>query len=60
MEIFTNQKLLIIVLAEVKRAGLFDEKIGPEKDYQCYCGKYNKIRYKDIICEKCGVQVKKQ
>lgn len=43
-----------------ERYGLFDEKIfGPEKDYECYCGKYRRIRYKDIICEKCGVQVTK-
>ncbi|MBI1975691.1 MAG: DNA-directed RNA polymerase subunit beta' [Candidatus Vogelbacteria bacterium] len=41
-----------------ERAGLFDERIfGPEKDYECYCGKYRRIRYKDIICEKCGVEV---
>ncbi len=41
-----------------ERNGLFDERIfGPEKDYECYCGKYRRIRYKDIICEKCGVQV---
>ena len=41
-----------------ERRGLFDEKIfGPEKDYECYCGKYKRIRYKDIICEKCGVEV---
>ncbi len=41
-----------------ERGGLFDEKIfGPEKDYECYCGKYRRIRYKDIICEKCGVEV---
>ncbi len=41
-----------------ERGGLFDEKIfGPEKDYECYCGKYKRIRYKDIICEKCGVEV---
>lgn len=43
-----------------ERAGLFDEKIfGPEKDYECYCGKYRRIRYKDIVCEKCGVEVTK-
>jgi DNA-directed RNA polymerase subunit beta' len=43
-----------------ERSGLFDEKIfGPEKDYECYCGKYRRIRYKDIVCEKCGVQVTK-
>ncbi len=41
-----------------ERSGLFDERIfGPEKDYECYCGKYKRIRYKDIICEKCGVEV---
>src|SRR3989337_893427 len=41
-----------------ERGGLFDEKIcGPEKDFECYCGKYRRVRYKDIICEKCGVEV---
>lgn len=41
-----------------ERGGLFDERIfGPEKDYECYCGKYKRIRYRDIICEKCGVEV---
>jgi len=41
-----------------ERDGLFDERIfGPEKDYECYCGKYRRIRYKGIICEKCGVEV---
>ena len=41
-----------------ERFGLFDERIfGPEKDYECYCGKYRRIRYKGIICEKCGVEV---
>lgn len=41
-----------------ERYGLFDERIfGPEKDYECYCGKYKGIRYRDIICEKCGVEV---
>ncbi|OGI71832.1 DNA-directed RNA polymerase subunit beta' [Candidatus Nomurabacteria bacterium RIFCSPHIGHO2_02_FULL_38_15] len=41
-----------------ERGGLFDEKIfGPEKDYECYCGKYKRIRYAGIICEKCGVEV---
>lgn len=41
-----------------ERGGLFDERIfGPEKDYECYCGKYKRIRYKDIVCEKCGVEV---
>jgi DNA-directed RNA polymerase subunit beta' len=41
-----------------ERGGLFDEKIfGPDKDYECYCGKYRGIRYKGIICEKCGVEI---
>ena len=41
-----------------ERGGLFDERIfGPEKDYECYCGKYKKIRYKGITCEKCGVEI---
>ncbi len=41
-----------------EKGGLFDEKIfGPEKDYECYCGKYRGIRYKGIICEKCGVEI---
>ena len=43
-----------------ERGGLFDEKVfGPEKDYECYCGKYKRIRYAGIICEKCGVEVTK-
>jgi DNA-directed RNA polymerase subunit beta' len=41
-----------------EKNGLFDEKIfGPEKDYECYCGKYKGIRYKGIECEKCGVEI---
>ncbi len=41
-----------------ERGGLFDERIfGPERDYECYCGKYKRIRYKGITCEKCGVEV---
>ena len=41
-----------------EKSGLFDEKIfGPEKDYECYCGKYRGIRYRGITCEKCGVEV---
>jgi DNA-directed RNA polymerase subunit beta' len=43
-----------------ERDGLFCERIfGPTKDYECYCGKYKKIRYKGIICDKCGVEVTK-
>ncbi len=41
-----------------EKDGLFCEKIfGPSKDWQCYCGKYKKIRYKGIVCDKCGVEV---
>lgn len=41
-----------------EKNGLFDEKIfGPEKDWECYCGKYRGIRYKGIVCEKCGVEI---
>ncbi len=41
-----------------EKSGLFDEKIfGPDRDYECYCGKYRGIRYKGIICEKCGVEI---
>ncbi len=40
--------------------GLFCEKIfGPSKDWECYCGKYKRIRYKGIVCDKCGVEVTK-
>ena len=41
-----------------ERDGLFCEKIfGPTKDWECYCGKYRKIRYKGVVCDKCGVEV---
>ncbi|MEO8638112.1 MAG: DNA-directed RNA polymerase subunit beta' [Candidatus Taylorbacteria bacterium] len=41
-----------------EKSGLFDEKIfGPDKDFECYCGKYRGIRYKGIVCEKCGVEI---
>jgi len=43
---------------KAEKDGLFDEKIfGPIKDYECYCGKYKRIRYKGIVCDKCGVEV---
>jgi len=41
-----------------EKDGLFCEKIfGPTKDFECYCGKYKRVRYKGIICDKCGVEV---
>ena len=43
-----------------EKDGLFCEKIfGPTKDYECYCGKYKRIRYKGIVCDRCGVEVAK-
>ncbi|MDD4383067.1 MAG: DNA-directed RNA polymerase subunit beta' [Candidatus Shapirobacteria bacterium] len=41
-----------------EKDGLFCEKIfGPSRDYECYCGKYKKIRFKGVICDRCGVEV---
>ena len=41
-----------------EKEGLFCEKIfGPVKDWECHCGKYKRIRYKGIICDRCGVEV---
>jgi len=41
-----------------EKDGLFDERIfGPTKDWECYCGKYKRVRYKGIVCDKCGVEV---
>ncbi len=41
-----------------EKDGLFDERIfGPTKDFECYCGKYKRVRYKGVICDKCGVEV---
>ncbi|HEY6472061.1 MAG TPA: hypothetical protein VIY26_04150, partial [Acidimicrobiales bacterium] len=41
-----------------EKDGLFCEKIfGPTKDWECYCGKYKRVRFKGIICERCGVEV---
>src|SRR3712207_7753436 len=41
-----------------EREGLFDEVIfGPTKDWECACGKYKRIRYKGIVCDRCGVEV---
>ena len=41
-----------------EREGLFCEKIfGPVKDWECHCGKYKRIRYKGVVCDRCGVEV---
>ena len=43
-----------------EKDGLFCEKIfGPTKDWECHCGKYKKIRYKGVVCDRCGVEVTK-
>ena len=43
-----------------ERDGLFCEKIfGPSKDWECHCGKYKKVRYKGVVCDRCGVEVTK-
>ena len=43
-----------------EKDGLFCERIfGPSKDWECHCGKYKKIRYKGVICDRCGVEVTK-
>ena len=43
-----------------ERDGLFCEKIfGPTKDYECSCGKYKRLRYKNVVCDRCGVEVTK-
>ncbi|MBI2451024.1 MAG: DNA-directed RNA polymerase subunit beta' [Parcubacteria group bacterium] len=41
-----------------EKDGLFDERIfGPTKDWECYCGKYRRVRYKGVVCDRCGVEV---
>ena len=43
-----------------EKDGLFCEKIfGPTKDWECHCGKYKRVRYKGIVCDRCGVEVTK-
>jgi len=43
-----------------EKDGLFCERIfGPTVDYRCYCGKYRRMRYKGIVCDRCGVEVTK-
>jgi len=45
---------------KAEKDGLFCERIfGPEKDYECYCGKYKRIRFKGVVCDRCGVEVTK-
>ena len=71
LTVASPQQMLAWSYGEVKKAetinyrthrpevdGLMDEKtFGPTKNFECYCGKYKKIRYKGIICDKCGVEV---
>jgi DNA-directed RNA polymerase subunit beta' len=54
----TNPETINYRTQKPEKGGLFAEEIfGPSKDWECYCGKYKKIRYKGIICDKCGVEV---
>ncbi|HZG76616.1 MAG TPA: DNA-directed RNA polymerase subunit beta', partial [Paenibacillus sp.] len=44
-----------------EKEGLFCEKIfGPQKDWECHCGKYKRVRYKGVVCDRCGVEVTRQ
>ena len=53
-----SRKPLTTAPKKPEKGGLFAEEIfGPTKDWECYCGKYKKIRYKGIVCDKCGVEV---
>ena len=56
----TKPETINYITQRPEKDGLFCEKIfGPTKDYECYCGKYKRIRYKGIICDRCGVEVTK-
>ena len=45
---------------KAERDGLFCERIfGPTKDWECFCGKYKKVRYKGVVCDRCGVEITK-
>ncbi len=58
MEKSRNLKQSTTVRLKPEREGLFDEVIfGPTKDWECACGKYKRIRYKGIVCDRCGVEV---
>ena len=60
MEKLKNQKQLTIEHLGQKKDGLFCSRIfGPVKDYECLCGKYKRMKFRGIICEKCGVEVTK-
>jgi len=56
----TNPETINYRTQRPEKDGLFCEKIfGPERDYECYCGKYKRVRYKGIVCDRCGVEVTK-
>ena len=53
-----NQKPSTIALLNQRRDGLFCAKIfGPMKDFECLCGKYKRMKFRNVVCEKCGVEV---
>ena len=56
----TNHETINYRTQKPEMGGLFCERIfGPTKDWECHCGKYKRIRYKGVICSKCGVEVTK-
>jgi DNA-directed RNA polymerase subunit beta' len=58
LEKLKNQKQLTTGTLKPEKDGLFDERIfGPTKDWECSCGRYKRIRYRGIVCERCGVEV---
>ena len=60
MEKLKNQRLLIIEPFKPEKDGLFCARIfGPVKDYECLCGKYKGMKFRGIICEKCGTEITK-
>ena len=52
-----NLKQLIIELSSLKKTTFCSRIFGPVKDYECLCGKYKRMKFRGIICEKCGVEV---
>ena len=53
-----NSETINYRTSKPEKGGLFCSKIfGPVKDYECLCGKYKRMKYKEVICEKCGVEV---
>ena len=59
-EVTKPETIKLIERLKPEKDGLFCERIfGPSKDWECHCGKYKKIRYKGVVCDRCGVEVTK-